>query len=176
MKTVRISSIAALLVASLVACSSEPAAEPAPEAPSSSPTADAVNGEPTREEGAKKYKEIVASLNKELDRCLPVFNPLVESGESSSSDLSKLRTACAGVPKANRKFGDDLTKATWPAEAQEAIDQLVDEVRADQLGWQEVSEVRTHDDLFNPKYPLAEDDGSAADLVRARLGLPSVEE
>ncbi|MFE8916856.1 hypothetical protein [Streptomyces globisporus] len=176
MKTVRISIIAALLAAGSVACSSEPPAEPAPAPTSSSPTADAVNGEPTREEGAKQYQKIVAPLNKEFDKCLPVYNPLIESGESNSSHLSKLRTACAGVPEANRKFGDDLAKSAWPAEAQEAIDQLVDEVRADQLGWQEISDVRTHEDLFNPKYPLAEDDGSAADLVRARLGLPSVEE
>src|SRR5690606_31171843 len=97
-----------------------------------------------------------------------VLNPILESGESTSSDFPKLREACKDMPEANRTFADELSKAKWPAEAQNAINQLVDEVRADQLAWQEVSEVRTHEGLIDPEYPLS-GDGEAASLVRAHL-------
>lgn len=130
---------------------------------------------PTRKEGAAKYLKIVAPFNDELDKCLPLLNPLLESGESSSSDLPKIRKACAGVPEANRTFAEALTKNTWPAEAQSSVNQLVDELRADQLGWQGIAKARTHQDLFDPKYPLTED-GTGASMVRAHLGLPAVEE
>ncbi|WP_371666005.1 hypothetical protein OG306_33295 [Streptomyces sp. NBC_01241] len=165
--------IAALLAVGTVACSSEPS--PSVPAPSSSSAAEAANGEPTRKEGAAKYLEIVAPSNAELDKCLPVLNPLRTSGESKSRDFPKLRKACAGVPAANRKFADDLSRASWPAEAQKSVDQLVDELRAAQLAWEGVAKANNHDDLFDPKYPLP-DDGTAAAMVRAHLGLPAVED
>lgn len=176
-KSVRSVFVAALLAAGSVACSSEPSAEPAPSVSpsSSSPAAEAANGELTRKQGAAKYLEIVEPFNKALNKCVPSYNPLLEAGESSPSDFPKIRAACSGMPGANRKFAEDLTKTTWPSEAQESVSQLVDEVRADQLAWQGMSEVRTHSDLFEPEYPL-HDDGPAAGMVRAHLGLPANEE
>lgn len=157
-----------------VACSSDEPAKPEPATSSTAevrPTADTV----TREEGADQYLKLVAPFNEELDKCVPAYNRLLDASRITSSDFSKLREDCKDIPEANRTFADELTKAKWPEEAQESVAQLVDEVRADQLAWQEVSEVQTHDDLFDPKYPLTED-GPAAGLVRAHLGLPPVEE
>ncbi|MEU9258999.1 hypothetical protein AB0D68_10995 [Streptomyces sp. NPDC048212] len=169
--------VAALLAAGSVACSSEPSAEPAPSVSpsSSSPAAEAANGELTRKQGAAKYLEIVEPFNKALEKCVPSYNPLLEAGESSPSDFPKIRSACSEMPEANRKFAEELTKVSWPAEAKDSIGQLVDEVRAEQLPWQGMSEVREHSDLFDPEYPL-HDDGPAAGMVRAHLGLPANEE
>jgi hypothetical protein len=165
--------IAAVVGVTAVGCSSDPVPKTEPK-PAPTATVDSVSGEPTRKEGAAKYLKIVAPFNDELDKCLPVLNPLLESGESSSSDLPKIRKACAGVAEANRKFAEALTKTAWPTEAQSSISQLVDELHADQLAWQGIAKVRNHQDLFDPKYPLTED-GTAADMVRAHLGLPAVE-
>lgn len=159
-----------------VACTSDEPAKTEPtksEAPAQS--ANTTADEPTRKQGADQYLKLVEPFNKELDKCVPTYNRLLDASRITSSDFSELRSGCKGLPEANRKFADELAKAKWPAEAQESVNQLVDEVRADQLAWQEVSEVRTHEDLFNPKHPLSED-GPAAGLVRAHLGLPPVEE
>lgn len=156
----------------LMGCSSEHHHKPAP-APS--PTTKASSGKLTRDQGAKRYIELVTPYNKALDACTTVLDPVTESEQANSSDLSKIRKACAGIPAANREFADSLTKVSWPAEAQGSVDELVDEVRADQLAWQEISKADSPDDLFSPKYPLTED-GPGADLVRAHLGLPSTKE
>lgn len=159
---------------SSVACSSDEPAKPEPTksaVQSASPTTDTV----TRKQGADQYLKLVAPFNEELDKCVPTYNRLLDATRITSSDFSKLREVCKGIPEANRTFADELTKAKWPEEAQESVNQLVDEVRADQLAWQEVSEIETHDDLFDPEYPLTED-GPAAGLVRAHLGLPPAEE
>lgn len=158
------------LVGASSACSSDEPAKPEPTA-----TVQPAAGEPTREEGAAKYLEIVAPSNAALEKCLPVLNPLRTSGESTPGDFPKLREACEGVPSANRKFADELTKASWPAEAQKSVNQLVDELRASQLGWEGVATAANHEDLFDPKYPLP-DDGGGASKLRAHLGLPDVEE
>ncbi|MGC9439278.1 hypothetical protein [Streptomyces sp. WG5] len=162
------------LAVTLVACSSDEPAEPKTTASPTqavSPSADKVS----REEGATQYMKLVAPFNEALEKCSKVLNPLLDSGESSPSDFPSLREACKGMPEANRSFADGLSKAKWPEEAQESVKLLVDEVQADQLAWQGVSEARSHEDVFDPKYPLTED-GVAAGLVRAHLGLPPVEE
>ncbi|MEU0912156.1 hypothetical protein [Streptomyces althioticus] len=161
-----------LLGLASVACSSS---EPAKTEPSPSPTVNTSSDKVTREQGATQYLKLVAPFNEALGSCVSEMNPLLEAGSTTPSDFPKLREACKDIPEANRTFANELEKATWPAEAQESISQMVDELRADQLAWQEVSEVRTHEELFDPKYPLKEDSGTA-DLVRARLGLPPVEE
>lgn len=173
-KVINSVSAAVLLGIASVACSSD---EPAKSEPSKTPTsaASTSSGEMTRKEGADQYLKLVAPFNEALGSCVGVMNPLLEAGATSPSDFPKLREACKDIPEANRTFANELEKATWPAEAQASISQMVDELRADQLAWQEVSEVRTHEDLFDPKYPLTEDSGTA-DLVRARLGLPPVED
>lgn len=154
------------------ACSSD---EPAKPAPSKAAPVSPVAEEVTREQGAEKYLSLVKPFNEALGKCTEVMNPLMDSQASSPEDFPKLQAACKSMPEANRKFADELAKAKWPAEAQESISLLVDEVRVDQLAWQEVSEAKTHEDLFNPDHPLSED-GPAAGLVRAHLGLPPVEE
>lgn len=173
MKTTRVLALVVGLVALGAGCSSEQS-DPKP---SSSPSVSASVSPAvvTREQGAEQYLKLVEPFNKALEKCSAVLNPLLESEESTSSDFPKVREACKGMPEANRAFADELSKDKWPAEAEEAVGQLVDEVRADQLAWQEVSEVKTHEDLFNPDHPLSED-GPAAGLVRAHLGLPPVEE
>ncbi|MEU0098302.1 hypothetical protein [Streptomyces sp. NPDC006267] len=166
---------ATLLALAASGCSADTTAQGKPAAAPTVTAATADVTDPTRKQGAAKYLEIVGPHNKALDKCLPVLNPLLESGESSPSDFGKLRAVCADVPETNRQFADSLSKITWPAEARGAATQLADELRADQLAWQGVAEVRTPDDLFNPKYPLTEN-GPGADLMRAHLGLPTVEE
>jgi hypothetical protein len=117
----------------------------------------------------------VEPFNRELDRCLPVLNPILESGSASSDAVPKVRTACSGVADANRQFAVSLGQVSWPSEARESVNQLVDELHADQLAWEGVGKAKTVSDLVDPKYPLTED-GGGADLVRAHLGLPPVEE
>lgn len=172
-KSIYILSVIVSVGVGSVACSSDEPAKPEPTktaVQTVSPEADTV----TREQGADQYLKLVAPFNEALGSCVEVMNPLLEAGATSPSDFPELRKACKDIPEANRTFANELEKATWPAEAQKSISQMVDELRADQLAWQEVSEVRTHEDLFDPKYPLTEDSGTA-DLVRARLGLPPVE-
>lgn len=175
-KSVYTATAVVLLALGSASCSSEdepakPKVTASPSVKEVSPAADT----PTRKEGATQYLKLVAPFNEALEKCTKVMNPLMDSQASSPDDFPKLRAACKGMPEANRTFADDLSKSKWPAEAEEAIGQLVDEVRADQLAWQEVSEVKTHEDLFSPDHPLSED-GPAAGLVRAHLGLPPVEE
>jgi hypothetical protein len=158
------------LALTATACSPSPTAQPAPK-PTVTATAASAD-DLTRKQGAAKYLEIVAVHNEGLDKCIPVHSALLDSGASSPSDLRKLRAACGDMPKTNRQFADDLAKTTWPAEAQAAAVQLVDELRADQLAWQEIAEARTGDDVFDPTHPLAED-GDGAALLRAHLGLPA---
>lgn len=129
----------------------------------------------TRSQGAAIYTKLVAPYNRELEKCNKVLNPLLDAEEASSKDLSHLRSACGEMPEVNRTFADGLSNSKWPAEAAESIGQLVDEVRADQLPWKGVAAAQSPDDLYNPKYPLTEN-GPAAGLVRAHLGLPAVEE
>jgi hypothetical protein len=176
MKSTRVSALVIGLVVLGVGCSSEE--QPAPTNSSksvSSPTTQASPTALTREQGAEKYLELVEPYNEGLDKCLPVVNPILDEGIVKSGDFSKIRKACKDMPSVNRQFADEVGKVPWPAEAQESISLLIDETRADQLAWQELSEVETEDDLFDPKYPLTQD-GEAAGLVRAHLGLPPVEE
>lgn len=175
-KSVYTATAVVLLALGAVSCSSEdepakPKVTASPSVKEVSPAADT----PSRDQGASQYLKLVAPFNEALEKCSKVLNPLLDSEESTSSDFPKVRAACKDMPEVNRKFADELSKAKWPAEAAEAVSALVDEVRADQLAWQEVSEVRTHEDLFNPDHPLSED-GPAAGLVRAHLGLPPVED
>jgi len=166
---------AGLLVLTASGCSTDRAAPPAPAA---APTAKATtvdSTELTREQGAAKYLEIVKPNNDALDKCMPVLNRVWDSGEAPLADLRKIRTACADIATTNRQFADDLASTTWPAEARDAAAQLVDELRADQLAWQEIAEARTEDDILNPTYPLTED-GDGAELIRAHLGLPARED
>ncbi|WP_141754265.1 hypothetical protein [Streptomyces agglomeratus] len=168
-------------VVGLTACSSsEPEESAAPTSPSplasapasTTPTASASPKALTREEAGKKYLELVKPVNAMLDKCyFGKVLPLLESGGSTSADFPKIRKACAGMGKANRTFADDLEAVKWPAAARKDVGRLIDEKRADQLAWEEIEKVRTHEDLFNPKYPLT-DASEAAALVRAHLGLP----
>jgi hypothetical protein len=173
MKTTRVLALVVGLVALGAGCSSEQS-DPKP---SSSPSVSASVSPAavTREQGAEQYLKLVEPFNEALEKCTKVMNPLLESGETTSSDFPKVREACKGMPEANRKFSEGLSQAKWPEEAEGSIKDLVDEVQADQLAWKGVSEVRTHEDLLDPKYPLTED-GPAAGLVRAHLGLPPVED
>src|SRR5690606_42151250 len=115
---------------------------------------------PSREQGAAQYERLVEPFNDELEKCSSVLNPILESGESTSSDFPKLREACKDMPEANRTVPDELPKAKWPADAQNASNQLVDEVRADQSAWQEASSVRTHVGLIEAEAPLSGDGGA----------------
>lgn len=184
----KVAIVALVAAVGLTACSSgdEPVESAPSSSSSSSPASDAKasatpseSGEPkalTRKEGAAKYLEIVKPFNDEMDRCyFKLVYPVLESMSSGPDDYPKIRKDCAEMGDANRKFAKDLEAVKWPAEAQESINMLVDQTRADQLAWDEMARVRTHDDLFNPKFPLQED-GGAAGLVRAHLGLPPVEE
>jgi hypothetical protein len=131
----------------------------------------------TREEGARKYEEIVKPFNATaFDKCWKVVGPIYDASESSPDDFPKIRKACGDVGKANRRFANDLEALKWPAEAQASVDKLVDEIRADQMAWDELAKVRQHDDLFNPEHPFQQEEGTGADLVRAHLGLPPREE
>ncbi|MEU0159005.1 hypothetical protein ABZ154_09220 [Streptomyces sp. NPDC006261] len=121
------------------------------------------------------YLKLVSPFNEAFEKCLKVYNPLMEAGATSPSDFPKVRSACADIPGENRKFSEGLVKGKWPTEAQSSVSQLADEVRADQLAWQEIAKARVHDDLFDPKYPLTEDTETAG-LVRAHLGLPAAED
>jgi hypothetical protein len=125
----------------------------------------------TRKGGAKKYEEIVKVYNDSLDKCMKVAGPVYDAMASSPDDFPKIRKACAGMGKDNRQFAADLEAVKWPAEAQTDVGKLIDEIRADQLAWDDLGKVSSHDDLFDPKHPF-QDDGTAADLVRAHLGLP----
>ncbi|AWN05270.1 hypothetical protein SEA_IBANTIK_46 [Streptomyces phage Ibantik] len=184
-KSVYTATAVVLLALGSVSCSSDEPAKPkvtaSPSVKEVSPAADTPSGSsqkstaPTREQGAAQYLKLVAPYNEAFEKCAKVMNPLLNSQASSPDDFPKVRAACKDIPEANRTFADDLSKAKWPAEAAEAVSALVDEVRTDQLAWQEVSEVKTHGDLFNPDHPLSED-GPAAGLVRAHLGLPPVED
>ncbi|MEU0952816.1 hypothetical protein ABZ353_10805 [Streptomyces niveus] len=161
----------ALTIAS-VGCSSE---EPAESKPQTTATAEAAVTEPTRKQGADQYEEIVKQFNEALEKCVPSYSSILESGESTPSDFPKIRAACSDMPGANRQFAEDLTSSSWPSEAQKSVDLLADEVRAEQLAWQELSEVRGHEGLFDPKHGFNEET-TTADMVRAHLGLPAVEE
>ncbi|MGH3585479.1 MAG: hypothetical protein ACRDQ0_04060 [Pseudonocardia sp.] len=168
--------VAGALALTASACSTGHTATPPAASPTASVTAAAVDSaELTREQGAEKYLEIIGALNDSMDKCMPVLNGVLDDGDSSLSALRKIRTACADMPKTNRQFADDLSSITWPAEARDGVGQLVDELRADQLAWQEIADARTEDDIFDPTYPLTED-GNGADLVRAHLGLPGRED
>lgn len=156
-------------------CSTDHAAPPPPAAAPTATAAAADSAERTREQGAAKYLEIVTPINAGMDKCLPVLNPVLDSEEASPSDLREIRAACADMPKVNRQFAEDLASNAWPAEAREAIGQLIDETRFDQLAWQDAATARTTDELFDPSHPFSEDD-TAADLVRAHLGLPASED
>ncbi|MFJ1700464.1 hypothetical protein ACIOHC_36335 [Streptomyces sp. NPDC088252] len=129
----------------------------------------------TRKEGGQKYLELVKPYNDALDKCMGLVGPIMESMASSPDDFPKIRKACAAMPDATRQFAAGLEAQKWPAEARKDIARLVDENRADQLAWEGLAKVRVHDDLFNPKYPFNED-GDAAALVRAHLGLPPRED
>lgn len=175
-KSVYTATAVALLALGSVSCSSEdepakPKEAASPSVKEVSPAADTM----TRKQGADQYVKLVAPFNEELDKCLPVLNPVLESGSAMMGEVSKVRKSCSGVGSANRTFAEELTKAKWPAEAEEAVGQLVDELHADQLAWDEIGKAKSLTDLLEPEYPLTED-GPAAGLVRAHLGLPPVEE
>jgi hypothetical protein len=51
------------------------------------------------------------------------------------------------------------------------IQTLIDETRANQLGKEELTKVRTMDGLLSPEHGFTKDKG-AADLIRAKLELP----
>ncbi|MEV6119217.1 hypothetical protein AB0M23_01585 [Streptomyces sp. NPDC052077] len=160
--------MALLMVTGLAACSSEKAAEPAP----SRSTAEAPKAL-TREQGAEKYTEIVSPYNRALGKCMAKYNPVWDSQLVSSADLPEIRSACREMPEANREFVARLEETPWPPEVRKAVGQLVDELQADQLAWDGLADVQGPMDVFQPKYPLHED-GPAADLVRAHLGLPGI--
>jgi hypothetical protein len=174
---------AVALIGVLTACSSgaegQPRAAPSTKPISNSPSAVASsaadNKALTREGGAKKYEEIVKVYNDVLDKCWNVVGPIYDAQASSPGDFPKIRKACVDMGKANRRFADDLGAVKWPAEAQADVGRLIDEIRADQLAWDDLAKVRSHDDLFDPEHPFQEQ-GDAADLVRAHLGLPPAEE
>ncbi|MFI8186996.1 hypothetical protein ACIF70_41965 [Actinacidiphila glaucinigra] len=180
-KKVMAAALVLAAVGSMSACSGDGAAKPVATSPKPVSSAPSAVASPvadrllTREEGAKKYLELVKPYNDELDKCMKVARPLWDKLSSTPDDFPKVRSACAGMGKVNRKFADDLGKVKWPAEAQADINTLIDENRADQLGWDELAKVRNHEDFFDPKHPLSED-GVAAPLVRAHLGLPPVED
>lgn len=173
MKTTRVLALVVGLVALGAGCSSE---EPAPE-PSSSPSVSAPVSPAalSREDAGQKYLKLVKPLNEQYDKCLPVLNPILESGSAMMGEVSKVREACSGVAEANRTFAVELGKVSWPSEARESVGQLIDELHADQLAWEGVGKAKTLSDLLEPEYPLTED-GDAAGLVRAHLGLPPVED
>ncbi|WP_371602308.1 hypothetical protein OG345_05310 [Streptomyces sp. NBC_01220] len=167
--------VASVLAVTATACSTDGATPPPPAA---APTAAATavdSAELTREEGAAKYLDIVKPHNDALDKCMPVLNDVWDSDEAPLADLRKIRSACVDIATTNRQFADDLASITWPIEARDAATQLVDELRADQLAWQEIADARTEDDILDPTYPLTED-GDGAELIRAHLGLPAVED
>lgn len=164
-----------LLALTSSGCSTDHAVPPPPAAAPTATAAAADSVELTRQQGAAKYLEIVKPHNDALDKCMPALNVAWDSGAATLSDLRKIRTACAEIATTNRQFADDLTSITWPAEARDAAAQLVDEIRADQLAWQEIADARTENDIIDPTYPLTED-GDGAELIRAHLGLPAVED
>lgn len=172
-----VAAVAGVLAITASACSADRGDPPhAAAAPEAGVTAAAVDSaELTREEAAARYLEIVAASNSAMDKCMPVLNRIWDANEASLADLRKVRAACEDMPKANRQFADDLTSTTWPAEARNAAGQLADELRADQLAWQEIADASTEDDILDPTYPLTED-GPGADLIRAHLGLPARED
>ncbi|MFF7676635.1 hypothetical protein [Actinacidiphila glaucinigra] len=179
-KKVMAAALVLVAVGSVSACSGDGAARPVAASPkpvSSAPSAavsPAADRLLTRKEGAKKYLELVTPYNDELDKCTKIVNRLWESQSSTPDDFPKVRSACADMGKLNRKFADDLGKVKWPAEAQADIRTLIDEHRADQLAWDDLAKVRTHEQFFNPDHALNE--STAAPLVRAHLGLPPVKD
>ena len=173
MKTTRALALVVGLVALGVGCSSE---EPAP-GPTQTPTitAPASPAALSREDAGQKYLGLVEPFNTQLDKCLPVLNPVLESGSAMMGEVSKVRKSCSGVAEANRTFAVELGKVSWPSEAGESVGQLIDELHADQMAWEGIGKAKSLSDLLEPEYPLTED-GPAAGLVRAHLGLPPVED
>lgn len=64
--------------------------------------------------------------------------------------------------------------ARWPDEAQQAIDDLIVLVRAYELPYSRLAKAKSIEAAYEASSSFPEDEGTAADLVRARLGLPAL--
>jgi len=172
---------AALLALALAGCGSDAPTTSAPQvaevsastAPSPSPTAATI----TRDAAAKQYLAIVSPFNALLDRnkkqCGEDEKFVLEGGSSfkgESEIMANLRKCEAALAKGRREVAAKLRAASWPAEVRADIEALAKADDAMAYAHEQSAKAATTDDWREVAFP--KDDG-AADIVRARLGLPT---
>lgn len=132
----------------------------------------------TRKAAGEQYLRWVSPLNAAITRCNKHIEALTDGAGPylpESKLIENVRTECARALEANEAFAEQLESGEWPEEAQQSIRDLAIEVRGASVVYNRLSKSRTIDDVFETS-SLFPQENQAADIVRARLGLPLVGE
>jgi hypothetical protein len=156
---------AAVLTAALAACSSDEgrpaAAAPAHTAtPSATPTTPAP---PTRAQAAQIYLQAVTPAN--------AAGKAVGDAMDAKKGTGTIRAKAKVAARTNRAFLDVLLATQWPKNVQRHIDEVAKSTAVQQTMYEGVAQAKSRaeaEEIVDSTLL----DNSAAQLVRARLGLP----
>lgn len=134
-------------------------AVPPPSSTIAAPTTAA--GRLTTAQAAAVYAAAVAPVN-------AIGEQLKDAIKGPVPDMTKVHQLAAKLKTAYRRVLDTLLHTSWPVEVQAAVDSLATTTAA-LVSWAEtVTQAETPTGI-----PPSPSDGSAAQLVRAKLGLPA---
>ncbi|HEY3004509.1 MAG TPA: hypothetical protein VGJ44_19335 [Kribbellaceae bacterium] len=163
--------LAALLIGFMAACTSGGSDKPAQSekttsasvSPVASPTA-AI----TREAAGKQYLAIIGPSNAKGDKCLEISR--FYDNNITDANRAKLTICYGELGKLEREATAKLRTAQWPDEVTADVENVARSIDASAYAHEQAAKAKTDQELFEVQFP--KDDGSA-DIVRARLGLPT---
>lgn len=169
--------IAALLLAA--GCASQPAPAVEPSSSVASASTGATTGALTREAAAAQYIASGDQLNKviqatdvqcKLDR--DFYTGDATEANPPAKRLANLKDCDAKVAKAMRDAVARTRALQWPTEVQADIEKLIKLNEAQAYTLERMAAAADEEEYLKLNASLPPDDGSA-DIVRARLGLPT---
>lgn len=163
--------LAALLIGLTLGCTAEDSDKPAPTtkaAPASVSPVASPAASITREAAAKQYLALVAPNNTKTNQCNEVST--FYANTYTDTALAKVKICYGELAKVTRVFAAQVRASQWPAELGADIEALARSLDAFAYAYEQIAKARTAEEYWSVQPPR--DDGTA-DIVRARLGLPT---
>lgn len=163
----------------LVGCSTSnvettPTAEqtPSPVAhatPDSSPAPTPEVAEPTKEEAAQQYLDLVQPVNDVIGGNQDAWNKAFDA-----NDWQQMSALAAASLDAERAFADGLIDASWPEDVAPLVDKMVSQTATEMAWYAGLANATTETDFWNAFGAGGDFDRSSAQELRIRLGLDNV--